>query len=152
MIKEFTCNDGQSVVRIEKNGRVRFIMRPEDRVILWGQYTKESELLLLYKSRASFQKQSFTLGIPVELWENLSVKTVAIHVRENNSYYCTTAAKVRIYGYRDEQNFANQRHNYIFLDFDHWTEVGGLEDVVSFRDDNQAEERMKGGLNVSQSK
>ncbi len=136
-VQQIRCTDKASFYRLETDRRIRLILMPENRPILIGYLNTERRVLLLHKTKAEFTRNSFTLGIPQELWAEIkgNVSTVALNVRENGRYYCTSKALVEMHGRNSED--PSLRQQYVFLDFPHWTQVGGLEDVLEFYNDQR---------------
>jgi len=145
---EFYCGDNESHFRLENDGRVRLVLRPEERVILVGQWNADDGVLLLFKGKTNFDKRSYMLACPSELWEGLDgIKTIAVSTRDRRRYYAVDAATFRMFGYTADsgpQDSHGQR--YRFLDFENWTEVGDMADVLSFSSDKSAQlSAQKGG-------
>lgn len=140
----FTCTDGQSKIRVEENGRVRLILMPEDRPILLGQWSEEKNILMLYKNRENSVKKSFSLAVPLELWDGLKgdyeIKAVCCQMRDTNRMYCADRTTLAMFGYTDDADVPKEqlRQRYLFLDPEHWTEVKSLEDVIYFSEDKRA--------------
>ena len=147
---EIPAADGHSIFRIETSGKVRLILRPEDRPVLVGQLIDRfngaqeasgEATLLLFKPVSQYNHKSYTLGIQMELIEAMpGVKAVAIHTRDRNEYHCTNRAKIQTFGLAEQK--PEHRNAYIFLDLEHWTRVGGLDDVVDFLTDQKAARRV----------
>lgn len=147
---EIPAADGQSIFRVETSGKVRIILRPEDRPVLVGQLIDRNNVadqpggeatLLLSKDRSMYNHKSYTLGIQKELLDALpGIKVIAIHTRDRDEYHCTTRAKVEAFGI-DEQK-PEHRNAYVFLDHEHWTRVGDLDDVLAFLSDSRAQRRV----------
>lgn len=145
--QQYALADGKSYFRVESDGRIRLVLWPEDRVVLIGHWNEKEGVLLLYKSRSVFEKKSYTLAVPKELWTNLSnIKTVAIHTRDRNKYLATSASKLRMFGYDEEGSNESHGQRYLFLDNNHWDEVGGLDDVMEYAVDRKSlDKALKGG-------
>lgn len=138
MINEFTCYDNESVFRIEDNGRVRLILKPEDKVILIGQWNPKKGILLLQKGRQNFAKRSYALAIPKELWDGLKkIQTVCVNMRDTKRLFCADRSTVTMFGY-DEDATQMTRQLYVFLDKEYWSEVDTMEDVIYFNEDRKA--------------
>jgi hypothetical protein len=141
---EFVCSDGVSKIRVEENGRVRLILRPEERVILLGQWSEGKNILILFKNRETLVKKSFSLAVPLELWDGLRgghmVQTVCCQMRDTGRLFCADRSMLTLFGYTDDDGVPREqlRQRYLFLDPEHWSEVSTLEDVIFFNDDRKA--------------
>jgi len=127
------------VYRIDDTGRIRFIHRPtndvkDERVILIGNFNKNKGFLLLNKSKPDWGRKSFSLGIPVELW-NLwkdEINSVCILERQTSTVLMASKKLIETIGYQDEVQL--NRQAYLYLDFEHWTQHSDLEDAVIAND------------------
>lgn len=141
---EFVCADGASKIRVEANGRVRLILMPEDRPILLGQWSEKQNLLMLFKNRESMMKKSFSLAVPLELWDGLkgqhTIHTVCCEMRDTKRLMCADRTTLTMFGYTDDSDVPPEqlRQRYLFLDPEYWSEVRTLEDAVFFAEDRRA--------------
>jgi hypothetical protein len=127
---------GQGKFRVEENGRVRLILeQPESRVILIGQWNEQREFLLLFKNKPDFNRRSFTLAIPLELWENLKVQTVALHERTTDTYLIASKTQLMVYGYQDD--IQTNKQAYFYLDREYWHKINSLDEAMSYHEEQR---------------
>lgn len=144
--QEYFLKDGQSHFRVEPDGRIRLVLRPEERVILVGQWREREGILYLFKSKSNFDKRSYTLAVPWELWLGIreKVKVIGLEMRDTRTYLATSKEKLLMFGYHDEYPEPNDRHQqiYYYLDMEHWDRVDGIGGVLSYGEDQKAFESM----------
>lgn len=126
---------GNGKFRIEENGRVRLILeQPQNRVILIGQWNEQRKFMLLFKNKPDFERRSFTLAIPLELWESLEMKTVVLHERTSNTILVASKTQLQVYGYQDE--IQTNKQAYLYLDREYWHRVQDLEGAMRYHEEN----------------
>lgn len=138
---EILSQDGQSVFRVEDNGKIRLILKPEDRPILVGYLSEndpQRKILILYKTRTFLHRGSYTLAVPEELLTGIAgIKVVALHLMDRKKFYCATSTHVKLYGYENGDVQAH-RQKYLFLDPEHWREVADEDGIFSFEEDERS--------------
>ena len=152
MVTEFKLSDGKSYFRLETDGRLRLVLKPEERVILSGQWNAREGVLLLFKGKSLFDKRSYTLAVPLEVWEGLAglVKTLAIKTIDERRFYAVSASDVRMYGYEDNlesRTLHRDPHGqrYLYVDYEYWSEVYSQDEILDFNVDKRANERAQRG-------
>lgn len=136
----FYCGDKLSHFRIEEDGRIRLILMPEDKAILAGHWTAHAGVLLLAKGKSNFQKRSYSLAVPKELWNGLEkqIKVISVHTFDTKRYYAVTRGRAAVYGYGESRISDAHGQDYLFIDREHWTEVDGVEGILGFINDEHA--------------
>ncbi|MGZ3772999.1 MAG: hypothetical protein ACXVCY_04435 [Pseudobdellovibrionaceae bacterium] len=127
--------DGKSFFRVEKSGKIRFIMMPEDRPVFIGSFNAQKKILFISKRRIDVKDPKYTFAIPAELFHGLSheVKFVVIHSAElgnGGQIFIAEASRVELFGHTE--GLPSMRHDLIQLSPDYWSELSSLEAVLQY--------------------
>lgn len=132
-LQKIFTTDGMSHYRFESDRRIRFVLMPEEKLILAGQLSMSNRTLVLFKSRMNTNRKSYTFAVPYELYTKLTdVKGFVISVKETNQFFYISRDTVSLYGVLSEaRDVSKGGQIYLFLEQDKWTECPSLDMAVS---------------------
>ena len=126
------AKDGKSFFRVDSQGRVRFIMMPEDRAIFLGQVNYDKQTLFISRKRIVMHDAEYIFSLPGELINALkdTIQFVILHDNDllKPTIFMTTINHVLLFGQKVTKE--GVRHEVIQTVPSKWLKVKSLGEAL----------------------
>lgn len=138
MQQEIQSEDGKSVFKIERDGRIRLLLQPQDRMIIIGQLSADRSIVTFSKRYAAYGHGNFELCVPKEIIDNVeSAETIALYFRDTQRYFVTSRSTLLLHGHIQFDRVDKAQQLYVYLPHEYWTECITSDEVVHFLEDEK---------------